>query len=338
MFIGLAGVYRYSGELAIPLAINYIIYVILQLCSSTFSFLRNISESQTIHSTMKKLFDTPITITFNVTCYHNMVTTTIINKKLHVTTSRIITYSGSKDFVYYSWLDISGHFDLDKEEEIKNDKIIFIKLRLNNSYEYFDQYTILDLNVQRNQFFMENRKRDIYMDTSTTTNLPGLREFHLVKVSDKETPFFFGKCWFIFFTFIIPIAQIYKYYISKYCSVKYFDIKKLISTRYNLNDPDIKSQYMEKGPRITIHRNETNYFTENTLMHNDPPLPNENDLIVTEYNREWVDINEITDEDRNLQTNSKDEDVTKTKWDYGNNNDKMNSNIEKLNCKQYNNV
>lgn len=326
MGLSLTYVIPYTMAYVVTVSITYVLYIIFELCSSTFSYLMNISESQSIHSTMQKLFETPIRIIFNVTCYHYEWRTHYNGKRRTTTREKVITFVGSKDFVYYSWLDISGHFLLDTKEAIMNDEILFIKLRLDDSYECFDQYTNMDLNVQRNQYFMENRYRDVYMDTSTTSNLPGKEDYNLVKVSEKETPFFFGKCWFLFFTFIIPVAQIYKYYISHYCSNQYFEIKKLISTRINLNDPSIKSQYMEKGPKITFQRNETNYFKENTLIHNDPPLPNESDLIINENNREWRDNNELNDNDRQMSMDMTSDEVKKVKWDYGNNNNNMNSN------------
>lgn len=319
MILSLTFVIKYTIAYVITVSITYLIYVIFELCSSTFSYLINISESQGIHTTMKKLFETPIRIIFNVTCYHYEWRTHYNGKKRTTTREKVVTFVGSRDFVYYSWLDVSGHFLLDTNEAIRNDEILFIKLRLDDSYEMYDQFTNMDLNVQRNQYFNENRYRDVYMDTSTTSQLPGKDEFNLVKISEKETPFFFGKCWFLLFTFIIPVAQFYKYYISYYCSNQYFEIKKLLSTRINLNDPNIKSQYMDKGPKITFKNNETNYFKENVLIHNDPPLPNEGDLQVNENNREWRDNNELNEEDRKMSMDMSEEEVKKVKWDHGNN-------------------
>ena len=76
---------------------------------------------------------------------------------------------------------------------------------------------------------------------------------------------------------------------------------------------------MDKGPKITFRNNETNYFKENVLIHNDPPLPNESDLQVNENNREWRDNNELNEEDRKMSMDMSEQEIKKVKWDHGNN-------------------
>ncbi len=76
---------------------------------------------------------------------------------------------------------------------------------------------------------------------------------------------------------------------SSYCITQNYEIKKLLSSRINLNQEDIKSKFIDQAPRILYEGNEKNYFMENQLIHNNPDLPDERDLVVNEGNREWVD-------------------------------------------------
>jgi hypothetical protein len=256
---------------------------------------------------MKSLFFTPIRVVFSVTCYHYEWRTTGSGKNRRTKREKIVTFTGEQDFAYYSWKDISGPFLVDSSTAMVDESIIFVKLKLACDYLPHDQYTTTDLNIQRNNYFSSNRHRDQYMDTATNVVLPGMKEFNLVKVSDKEVPCFFGIWWFVFFTFIIPVAQIYKYYINSVCSFQYFVIKKEISTRVNLNLPEFSGRFESEAPKILLNRQTTNFYQDNTgLLHDNPDLPNEKDLEIGEHNKVWVDNNNFDEnfESVNVNTNN----------------------------------
>lgn len=270
----------------VGLGVSYFFYFIFELCSSTFSYLTHMNNANGIHSVMGGYFRTPIKVVFEVVCYHYEWRYTGSGKNRRLTREKVVTYRGYQDFVYFSWKDISGNFLLDTHEAIKSDKIMFIKLKLDLKYFCHDNFTENDLNFQRNQFFSVNRSRDAYMDTSTSVKLDGYQDMSLIKIKDVETPFFFGAGWFVFFTFIIPVAQIYKYYIQSYCSFQYFVIKKELSTRVDLNAEHLRQRFEDKAPKITIERSSTNYFENTNLLHDTPELPNEKDL---QIHGEWID-------------------------------------------------
>ena len=58
---------------------------------------------------------------------------------------------------------------------------------------------------------------------------------------------------FVFFIFIIPIAQIYKSYVSSICSKQFFVIKKEISTTVNLNLAEFAERFESLAPKILIN-------------------------------------------------------------------------------------
>ena len=85
------------------------------------------------------------------------------------------------------------------------------------------------------------------MDYSETRKIPGLEAYNFVLIRDEE-PCGVNMFLFIIFT-IIPITELYKCYINSYCIDQKFSIRKLISTRYDLNKIE---QYDVMTPSINV--------------------------------------------------------------------------------------
>lgn len=272
--------------------IVYIIYLILELCSSTFSYLLNARNADSVHVLMKTLFSNPILINFHCECYHYR--TKVTRNKNGTTTSRekVVTYRGIQSFTYYSWKDVSGTFLLDSSQALMNDKIQFIKLKLDKKFIFNDQYTNMDYQRQYHQFYMTNRWRDTYISTSVVNSIQSFNEFNLVKISDQPVPCLFNKWWFILFT-ILSLAQFYKYYVDSICSFQFFLIKKQISTRFNLNAAEFREKFEIDAPKITLHHQTTNFYEKETdLLHDTPDLPDEKDLEISEEVNNFMKNNE----------------------------------------------
>lgn len=269
--------------------VSYFFYWIFELCSSTFSYLTNQKHAQGIHQFMKQIFQTPLIITFHVECYHYETRSYYdsSSRSYKTRTTKVTTFTGSEDFVYYSWRDVSGIFLLDSSEAIKNKNISFIKLQLDSEYKLFDAYTQNDLNTQRNNYFLSNRWRDVHMSTRTSSRIPGMEEHTLVKISDYLPPLF-GVLWYLLFT-TLTLAQFYKYYIDSFCSNQHFVIKKELSTRININDPSFDSRYKVDCPVIILRGNTQTFDFQPQLLHDTPKAPNEADLAPGENNKVWTD-------------------------------------------------
>lgn len=66
-----------------------------------------------------------------------------------------------------------------------------------------------------------------------TRKITALNNFNLVCIRENEPC---GISFFMFMVFtILPFAEFYKCYIISYCINQHFKIRKLISTRYDLN-------------------------------------------------------------------------------------------------------
>ena len=158
---------------------------------------------------------------------------------------RITTWRETASFPYYSARDVSGLFQLNNSREAAMGKV-YVKLVLTPEINFADELTYMDYEYFRNDFYNRNRPKDQYMDYRETRTVPGLNNFNLVCIRDQE-PCGVNICMFILFT-IIPLAELYKCYINSYCLDQSFKIRKLISTRYDLN----QDQYQYFVPSFDV--------------------------------------------------------------------------------------
>ena len=107
----------------------------------------------------------------------------------------------------------------------------------------------------------------------------GLKHHYLLKIMDKE-PYIINIYWFIIFT-LFTLGQIYKIYFSIFCIHKKFTIRKLISTRYDLVNPEYGQNYESMNPQISInnlkYRYDSNIYTYTDNTYN-PAIPSQNEL------------------------------------------------------------
>ena len=251
------------------LIIVYVLYLIAEFCSTTASFLCNKTNENGIQIAMQKLISTPPTIEFYCECYHyetrgvstppkkgGVKVKKTLNKKstqssvrsgggnlqssrtrggvggVRTQRQKVTTWRETVTFPYYSARDVSGLFQLNKSREAAMGKV-YVKLELTPEINFADELTYMDYENFRSDFYNRNRSRDQYMDYRETRSVPGLNTFNLINIRKTE-PCGISICMFVFFT-ILPFAEFYKCYVNSYCLEQQFKIRKLISTRYDLN-------------------------------------------------------------------------------------------------------
>ena len=123
---------------------------------------------------------------------------------------------------------------------------VYIKLELIPEINFADELSYMDYEMFRIDFYRRNRIRDTYMDYRETRYVKGLNFNNLVCIRDDE-PCGINVFTFGFFT-IIPLSEFYKCYLNSYCLDQKFSIRKLISTRYDLN----MDQYQYFIPFINV--------------------------------------------------------------------------------------
>jgi hypothetical protein len=252
--------------LIIPISF-YIIYTINSLKSELFTFLYNKHKANTIHEYMNSLYTTAPVMAFELECFHHK----------RGGRKKKVTYIDKESFYYYSWRDISGVFLLQTSGIVSNQRKAYIKLHLDLDISYPEDGTSADYNLQMNAFLGRNKGRDQHVSVKEVRELPGLKQFHMVRVSEKTTPFV-NKYVYMFFTFVIPLVELYKLYINQFCEEQSFTVRKVISTRNDLNSQTYVQRYEAQVPKISIYGEEVLYKQTGSNVHESPYIPSASDL------------------------------------------------------------
>lgn len=246
---------------------SVLIYIVSESLASTCCYLYNPTNGGDIYGYMQKMFYTPIHIEMHVQCYH--METRYINERdaqgnmrTRTETVRVNTHSASERFYYISWRDISGRFVLDTSGAMANQKLAYVKLHLNLGLDFAPDGTQLDYERQRESFKWRN-DRDTNMDYSEHKIMDGFIEHNLVRVSDYNPPYF-GLMWYIL-AMCLTVVEFYKWYVDKFCIPQDFLIKKVCSSKMDLNNPQNVVQYQALFPCI-IYLGQTRMYDQVCVM------------------------------------------------------------------------
>ena len=217
----------------------YIAYLLVQKSSSMYSFLFHKTDEIGILDLMQSAVQTAPLIEFHCECYHI---------RRGRSTRRSVTYEETSCLPYYSSRDVSGLFQLNKSGEAAKGKP-YVKLMLIPEINFADELTYMDYDNFRTQMYNINRPMDKEMEFTEIRSIPGLNEFNFVCIGTE--PCCINIFLFIFFM-IIPLAEFYKCYINLSCLEQTFKIRKLISTRYDLNQAQAQYQYLAPSFNLPI--------------------------------------------------------------------------------------
>ena len=245
--------------------VSYLIYLILEFCSSTAKYLYNKKSGEEMYDKMGSLFRAHPNIIFHCECYHYDTVHYISRDKdghtHHETrTEKRITYTEGYSIPYYSSRDVSGLFYLNCDEAIIKQKY-YIKLELKEEINFADEISYMDYNYYKDQFWRRNRFRDVYMDFNEERIIPGLIHHNLVKIGQSD-PCIVRFGWFFIFT-LLSLSEFYKIYINSFFIYQKYKIRKIISTRYDLNQPEFSFKYSQFVPQLNLINQQYNYEPEN---------------------------------------------------------------------------
>jgi hypothetical protein len=84
---------------------------------------------------------------------------------------------------------------------------------------------------------------------------------------------------YLFFVFVIPLAELYKMYVDQFCVEQDYTIKKVISSRFNLNQEQYAEPYQNFIPALIIYDQTKQVYCQQTeLIHNTPNIPSLDEL------------------------------------------------------------
>ena len=275
-FIGTEEQWQYY---AYGLGVAYLVYLILEFCSPTSKYLCNKSSDQGMYEKMGRHFRTPPEILFNCECYHYEIRHhTSRDKNGHVrhytTRERVVTYRETYSMPYYSERDVSGLFYLNCDKAYVERKH-YIKLELKEEINFADAISYMDYEFEKDLFWRRNRFRDVHMDFRESRIVPGMVHHNLIRLTQKE-PCSVNYFFFFLFT-ILTFSQFYKSYVNSFCVYQKYKVRKLVSTRYDLN----QQVYQTFVPQLNLIVQQYDYQPQDyNYLNNqyDLKLPTEEEL------------------------------------------------------------
>lgn len=258
------------------LIIIYIIYEIYFFSYKSCSYFRHQFMKTNLHDYMKELFYKPITVTFHAECYHYETRISRSGSRTYSRRVKVVTFRDIEQFHYYTWRDVSGIFRLETIEANKKQKP-YIKLDLSLLMEFADDNTHYDYDRQKKAHFNRNKLRDTHIHQWETKELKGMNTYNLVRIANHDARFI-GLNWYILFT-IIPVVLLYDWYFNYNCISQKFDIKKVVSTRYDLYSAENNQKYIDSIPRIIMNDEEIQYNEAPNPMHGSPILPSAEEIM-----------------------------------------------------------
>ncbi len=255
------------------IVVAVLLYYILVLCSSNFRYFMGQTDASKIYEEMDQMFKSPPHIVMNIVCYHYETRTTHTHHKGHTSTSthtvRVVTHTASQDFVYRSWRDISGLFRLDTSEAAKDESMAFVKLELSTDITFSNDGTADDFNEARERFKAANR-RDRFQDYSESFTIEGFKSNFMVQVTDV-VPCCIKPAYFLFWS-LLTFYSLYMMYVDQYCAKQKFAVRKVVSSRQDLNAGEMQRQLTYYNPRI-LTRKQTIVFNPSQPPQYIPMMP-----------------------------------------------------------------
>jgi len=308
LFLILFLVLHKTGFLII-LILAYLLYLLMEFCSPTSRYLCNKSSHYGMYEKMKEYFHTPPEIRWHIECYHyenhehtKVSAGTGVGVEHYTSKEKVVTHSEDLNMSYYSARDISGLFQLNCDKALLNRKC-YIKLELIAKIDFADPPTIRDYHYQKFNFYNLYRYSDEHCNLTEERVIPGMDQYNLIKLTNDEPKSInFG----LFFLFtMLTFVEFYKIYIDSFCIYQKFDIKKIISTRYDLNLEQYIQMYQAFIPRIDLINIQYNYQPEDYtyLNQTDLNLPSQEEVENQLRNQNFDFENGYSSQNINLNMN-----------------------------------
>ena len=253
----------HKTALLVIFILAYLLYLLIEFCSPTSSYLCNKSSHDGMYEKMREYFHTPPEIRWHLECFHyeyhkhtNVNAGAGVGVERYTSKEKVVTHSEDLNMSYYSARDISGTFVLNCDKAFLERKC-YIKLELKAKIDFADPATARDYQYQKINFYNLNYGSDEFCSIKEERVIPDMEQYNLVKlVNDEPKSINFG----LFFLFtMLTFVEFYKIYINSLCVYQKFDIKKIISTRYDLNLDQYVQMYQAFIPSVNLINVQYNY-------------------------------------------------------------------------------
>ena len=224
--------------------VAYLLYILFEFLSPTAKFLFTKNSSLDLYQKMRGYFQMPPKIKWIIKCWNDKNSEHQNNNRHHFTSEeRELCMS------YYSSRDISGYFQLDCDPKKIHAKA-FIKLELEADINFADQATFNDYLFQKLKFYNQYTKIYTHCQILEEKTIPWMKKYNLVKIGNFD-PKSINAFLFSIFA-ILTFAEFYKIYMDRFCIYQKFQIRKVISTRYDLNLDKYIQMYQAYSPSLDL--------------------------------------------------------------------------------------
>ena len=227
--------------------IFYIVYFILELLSLEAKLLKKKTNELGIFQKMGSYFKAFPVFELYCECFHYESATDSPASKWRRT-----SYTETYTFPYYSERDVSGLLYVDCNYGVVKKKH-YVLLELKEEINFADSITYMDYEETKKQFIKKNKPKDHRFKFEEKKYIPGLENIILVKITDDE-PCYAQFKYLVIFTFFL-VGEFYKLAFNNICVKQTYKIRKIISTRYDLNQPE----YQDFTPKIDVVTKKYNY-------------------------------------------------------------------------------
>ena len=132
-----------------------------------------------------------------------------------------------------------------KKENLKKKHLL--RLDLEEEISFADEISYYDYMIQKGNFWRTNSGRDEKFYFKEYRTIPNMEHHYLINL-DNDEPCLVNLIVFIIFI-ILMLGEIYKIIFNSYCLYIKFKVRKLVSTRYDLNQP----KYQTLIPHLDIY-------------------------------------------------------------------------------------
>jgi hypothetical protein len=155
----------------------------------------------------------------------------------------------------------------------------FIKLKLKQEINFADEISYSDYITFRENLILKYKNIDSFVNIKESRNISNFEKEIFCKIGNVDT-WTIGYKWYIFFV-LIGMGEFYNLYFNSFCFEKTFTIRKLISTRYNLNGAEYIDKHYNLLPSINLGYEKLDFKKEEigSCFENIEPIqPDSNEL------------------------------------------------------------
>lgn len=220
-----------NGFALVGFIIFYILFIVEVCFSSTRKYLGNISTTESTMDYMRRLYQTPPTLSIHMSCFHTETRTRLVSyrdssgnyqSRTETYTVTVTTWTGSEPVNLARWQDGSVRLQYEDIEEYQ-----ITKVKLSKSYQGDELFEL-----QKSNFINRNKHRDVSHHYSVKYDIVGYKTHVLTFVDLNKKSEYLSHTWFVIAHVSILPALPYRIWVSSITGKVKPNVHKIFQTHY----------------------------------------------------------------------------------------------------------